>query len=203
MPVGVFKKVRYTKNQTKSMNKLIILAHPSKFGFARKASELYSEASKTAGHSVVTLDLYKEPRQDFLTFEHVKDITPDELKTHYQAEISKADELAFFFPLWWVEAPAILKNFTDNNFSAGFAYKYSKHRPVGLLKGKTAKFFITCDGPLCLYFLIAVPFRMIWQNMIMRFCGIRTTNFVVFDQMRKRNQLYKDKALARIKKLAS
>lgn len=184
------------------MNKLIILAHPSKFGFARKASEVYIETSKATGHNVTVLDLYKEPRQDFLAFEHVKDIASDELKTRYQAEISKANELVFFFPLWWVDAPAILKNFIDNNFTAGFAYKYDKGMPIGLLKGKTAKFFITCDGPLWLYIAIAWPFRMIWQNMIMRFCGIRTTNFVVFDQMRKRNQVYKDKALKKVRELA-
>lgn len=54
-----------------------------------------------------------------------------------------ADELVFVFPIWWGDAPAILKNFIDCNFHSGFAFRYENGRPIGLLKGKSARIIAT------------------------------------------------------------
>jgi NAD(P)H dehydrogenase (quinone) len=40
----------------------------------------------------------------------------DETTKKIQAKITWADELIFIFPIWWGDAPAIVKNFIDCNF---------------------------------------------------------------------------------------
>jgi putative NADPH-quinone reductase len=42
----------------------------------------------------------------------------DPLREHFQQKIAWADRLVFFFPLWWMDAPAILKNFLDMNLTS-------------------------------------------------------------------------------------
>ncbi len=77
----------------------------------------------------------------------------DPLREKHQEQITRADEICFFFPLWWFDCPAILKNWFDVNYTSGFAYKYrsGKAIPEKLLKGKSVRIFVTAGGPSWLY----------------------------------------------------
>ena len=97
------------------MKTLIITAHPSKKGFTHKIARIISEV--TNGEII---DLYNEPVQEFLKFEDIGDIMISEQTKSYQNKISKADILFFIHPIWWGNVPAILKNFCDLVFQAGF-----------------------------------------------------------------------------------
>lgn len=174
------------------MKKLIILAHPSSKGTARKLAEAYLESAKTKGHEVKFIDLYHEPRQEYLTFESVREPVKDALQDAYKAQISWAEEISFFMPMWWMNPPAIMKNFFDVNFSAGFAFKYSpKGQPIGLLNGRSARTFMTCDGPAWIYGLLLMPFRTIW-NLSLKFCGIKVLSFKLYDKVRLRTEAEKN-----------
>lgn len=72
--------------------------------------------------------------QDFLRFEDASDLSMNDKKKRMQEKILWADEIVFVFPIWWGNMPAVLKNFFDVNFSSGFAFKYEKKLPKGLLK---------------------------------------------------------------------
>jgi putative NADPH-quinone reductase len=51
---------------------------------------------------------------DFLRFDDQSDLKqPTSVQRALQAKITDADELVFIFPIWWVNIPAILKNFFD------------------------------------------------------------------------------------------
>lgn len=64
---------------------------------------------------------------DFLRFEEQSDLKqPNTTREALQAKIQAADEMVFIFPIWWVNMPAILKNFFDTVFTSGFAYRYKK-----------------------------------------------------------------------------
>lgn len=71
-----------------------------------------------------------------------------------QEQISRADQLVFIYPIWWYDAPAILKNWFDVNMSSGFAYRYRKNSmiPHQYLRGKTARFFVTAGAPSWLWY---------------------------------------------------
>jgi len=183
------------------MKKLIVLAHPSFKGTARKLAEAYLESAKAKGHETKFIDLYREPRQDYLTFETVREPIKDALQDGYKEQIKWADEISFFMPMWWFAPPAIMKNFFDVNFSAGFAFKYNPNgKPVGLLTGKSGRSFMTSDGPAWLYLLLLLPFRTIW-NLSLKFCGIKVLNFTLYDKVRLRSETEKNQWYQDIKQL--
>ena len=103
-----------------------------------------------------------------------------------KAMISRADELVFVHPVWWGAPPAILKNWIDHIFEAGFAFRYSQGGKVEkLLTEKTAKVFTTCGAPGFIYHLIFFPLKTFWKTALLGFCGIKLTDFVVLGNMDK------------------
>ncbi|MDD2916982.1 MAG: NAD(P)H-dependent oxidoreductase [Candidatus Gracilibacteria bacterium] len=171
------------------MNTLIITAHPSTKGFTHQLAAIYKELSETEGRQVEILDLYTTNlKQDFLRFEDMKEMkTLDETTRKMQEKVDWAEELVFIFPVWWADAPAILKNWIDCNFTAGFAFKYENGKPKGLLAGKTARIFATSGAPGFVYSLFPVNYRILWGMMRLGFCGIKTMSIKVFGKMEELN----------------
>ena len=133
--------------------------------------------------------MYAE-NNDFLRYENQKELGERELSA-YQKKILEAEELVLFFPVWWSSLPAILKNFFDNNFVAGFAYKYNeKWIPEKLLNWKKARVFFTCDWPSWFYafpgsLISGINLKKNLKNSILGFCGIKLEEFHLFGFMRK------------------
>lgn len=184
---------------------LVITAHPSSKGLTHRIAEAYKRGAESVGTEVEILDLYKAEeqgmKQGFLKYENIRETPTDEVKTIMQQKIAAADELVFVHPLWWMGPPAILKNWIDVNFSARFAFRYEARKGfwgtligffagwlvgegkrVGMLKGKTACVFITCDGSFWLYFMMALPFWSIWHFATLYYCGIKMRSFRVMDR---------------------
>lgn len=182
---------------------LIVTAHPSSQGFVHKMAETYSNAAKAKGNPVELLNLYDaQNAQPFLKFETEKEWPQEKLKEMHQ-KISSADELVLCFPVWWGDAPAILKNWVDCNITAGFAYKYTAKGVTKLLTGKTAKILATADAPGIAYSFFLAPMRLSWTKMRLAFCGIKVTEFKVYGTMRKRDEPNRTKILEEIARLAT
>jgi putative NADPH-quinone reductase len=181
---------------------LIVTAHPSSHGFVHKIAETYLEASKKKGNTVEILNLYDvKNAQPFLKFETEK-TWPQEKLQEMQQKIANADEIVLSFPIWWGDAPAILKNWVDCNITAGFAYKYTPKGVNKLLTGKTAKIFATADAPGIFYSFFLAPMRICWTQMRLAFCGIKVTKFKVYGTMRKRDEQNRTKILEKVSRLA-
>lgn len=69
----------------------------------------------------------------------------DPVALRMQEDILWADEIVFVYPMRRYDCPAILKNRFDVNFASQFAYRYKTGSllPHQLLKGKTARIFVT------------------------------------------------------------
>jgi NAD(P)H dehydrogenase (quinone) len=66
-----------------------------------------------------------------------------------QAEVERADCLALIYPVWWNEAPAILKGWFDRILSKGWAYDITADGEFkALLKLKKVVILNTADNPL-------------------------------------------------------
>src|SRR5215213_6020318 len=139
------------------MHILIILANPRQNSFSHQIAEAYKEGAEDAGKTVTLLDLYQTELQlDFLRPESREEFTEQHpIRQELQAMIRRADELVIIHPLWWGGPPAILKNFIDQTFTPGFAYRYVRRRgiprrldiiPKRLLKGRRVRLFVTGDG---------------------------------------------------------
>lgn len=181
---------------------LIITAHPSSQGFTHKIAAAFADGARGKGKTVEILDLYQTNlKQDFLSFEEKSDLTrADPIRTAIQNKINESNELVFVHPMWWMSMPAIMKNFIDINLSSRFAFRYIKGWPLGLLTGKKGHVFITCDGNIWLYYLMALPFRTIWHYGILRFCGVKMVTFKVLGSKIFRDEAYLAKFLKMAKK---
>ena len=181
---------------------LLITAHPSSQGFVHTMAKQYEQVVKKNGGSVEILDLYdSKNRQPFLKFETPKECPQEGLKEMHK-KIINADEIVLSFPVWWGDAPAIMKNWLDCNFTPGFAYKYTAKGVKKLLIGKTAKILATSDAPGIAYSFFLAPMRLTWSKMRLDFCGIKVTHFKVYGKMRKRDKKSRKNILKEVKKLA-
>jgi len=101
------------------MHKLIITAHPNPDGFTHHIAKRFSAVSKKNGHKVRILDLYDDSlRQEFLTLNKKNHPIESKHLIFMQKQITWADQLVFVYPIWWYDAPAILKNWFDVNMSS-------------------------------------------------------------------------------------
>lgn len=172
------------------MQTLIITAHPSAHGFTHQIAMTYHASVVARGATAEVIDLYDSAyRQDFLRFEDVKAWPEDPVREVMQAKISAADEIVLVFPIWWADTPAILKNWIDSNFGAGFAYRYEQGGHVKkLLAGKTARIFVTSDGPSWFYRLFPVRLAWVWGLMRLGFCGVKLRSLDTLDYKRTRSE---------------
>ena len=95
-----------------------------------------------------------------------------------------------------------MKNFWDKNFEARYAYRYIDGRPVGLLKGKSARVFFTSDGPWYYQWLLLNPVKNIWWLARLRFCGIRLKTFKVLGSMHWLDEKSREKFLKKVHAIA-
>lgn len=197
------------------MKTLIIVANPQANSYSHKICDSYREGAAAAGHRVEVLDLYTTHLQlGFLRAETAQEHKKNQaIRGELQAKIKEAREIVFIHPLWWGGPPAILKNFIDQVFTPGFAYKHAKRKawlpdrlnviPQQLLKGRTVRLFVTCDGQRWTNAARMMPYLLTWQFYIFRFTGLKLASFHLFDYMRRRDDLTRAKWLAKVHTIAS
>lgn len=176
------------------MHTLIIKAHPRADGFTHRIALAYKSKMEKSGQSTTILDLCeKENFQDYVTFVDTNRITEDDTTKRMQKLISEADEIVWIFPVWWFDAPAVMKNFWDRNFTSGFAFRYKPNGKVDkLLTGKTTKVFATAGGP---GFIIGFFMGLIWKLGRFGFVWLKPTRFTVFWSFPKRSEEEKQQFL--------
>lgn len=168
------------------MNYLIIVAHPNPNWFAHKISKTIEKTlQKNPDNFVDILDLYNTPlKQDFLVLDESNKCINEPSRELIQQKIARADELIFAFPVWRIDAPAILKNFFDQNMTAWFAYKYIDGKLHKFLTGKRARLFITTWAPKFWYYLgIFLPLYLIWAFGRLWYCWIKLQWITAFNWM--------------------
>lgn len=186
------------------MKTLIITAHPSPTGFTHAIAKVVKEKREEIGGTVEILDLYKtELKQDFLRFENLRTLPEDPTRIAMQDKISSADELVFIHPIWWLAQPAIMKNFLDQNFMPRFAYRYIDGKRVGLLKGKRARVYVTCDAPILIYMLLGFPFVTMWVAGTLIFCGLTVEGFSITRMLTLKTEIQRTAKLEKIRKNAN
>ncbi len=184
------------------MKYLIITAHPSTKGHTKKIAKVFSDTVKKEGSTAEIMNLYtKTWQQDFLQFEDIREGWIDNTVKKIQKKISEADCLVLVFPIWWNDAPAVLKNFFDVNMTPHFAYHYTKRGPVGELN-KRGYIFATADGPRWLYSCWLSPLRLTWVKMRWGFCAVKIKKFTVFGMMRKKTKSDLEKMYDQVERTA-
>ncbi len=197
------------------MRVLILVAHPQKNSFSHKIASAYKDGALAAGHSIDLLDVYTTPLQlGFLKPESkTEHATQQPIREALQAKITNADEIVIIHPLWWGGPPAILKNFIDQVFTPGFAYRPARKKfllpgrlslmPQRLLKGRRVRLFVTCDSQRWTNTLRLMPHLVTWDMYVFRVCGLRLASFHMFDYMKRRDDLTRAKWLAKVRAIGA
>jgi len=159
------------------MNHLVLLTHPNEGGYCADLARGYVEALREAGHAVTFRDLYRAPIPGVLSAEEYQGTRRgeyvDDLKTVHD-DLRAAEVLTFFFPLWWMGFPALLKGWIDRALSYGFAYEMDGETPIPLLHGRQAATVVTMgstradyedDGSIA-------AMEHLWRTHVFGFCGV-------------------------------
>jgi putative NADPH-quinone reductase len=192
----------------RTQNILIVVGHPSARSLSHKLAAAFMRGAMRAGKQVTLLDVYrlspKLPLQDYQDYsEWDKDAR---VREHYQRIIADADKIVFFHPIWWGSMPPLLKNFIDQTFTPGFAFRYRQRRwvpralnvkPDGYLRGKKAHVFITYDGYTLGFLPIGFPFITVWAVPVFYWCGITRMRFTLHQRTRWANKHKRSKWLKR------
>lgn len=107
---------------------------------------------------------------------HMKD---QEYITKAQQKIAWADQLCFFFPVWWGAEPSVLKGLLDRAFTPGFAYeRRSRWNIKGLLNGKKASLYLTSDAPAFYHRRFGGVVSR-WKHEVLGVTGIRLSKTMI------------------------
>lgn len=166
---------------------LLIQGHPRSESLCGSIAREYAAAAEKGGSQIDMLDLPALKFDPILREGYKADqpLEPDLVKA--QRLIRDADHLVFVFPSWWASMPALLKGFLDRVFLPGFAFKYQKKSPLPekLLKGKTARIFITMDAPGWYYrWFNRAPGLRLLKFGTLEFCGVKPVKYNIFGPVR-------------------
>ena len=169
----------------------IIVGHPMKESLSTKLAVAYKKGAEINGAEVKLFNLGDMKFDPILRNGYAKrqDWEPD-LKLAADA-LFWADHWVFITPLWWGDMTALMKGFIDRVFLPGLMYKFHEKSPLPeqLMKGKSARVFITSDSPYLFYrFVIGNPIEKIFKRGILGFCGVNPIRFSYFDQVRNSNE---------------
>ena len=155
------------------------------------------------------MNLYDEQRkQDYMMMDENNKPFDDPKRDIIQEKISWADELVFVFPLWWFDAPAILKNRFDMNMTSKFAYIYKKGGfgllPYRLLKGKSVRVFLTAGSPNRVLWTFGIIIWMTWFFTRIFYVGMRMRSWTTFGKLPvRRSTEEREEMLATVERIAS
>jgi NAD(P)H dehydrogenase (quinone) len=113
------------------MHVYILFAHPSRESFNRAVLDCFTQGLQDAGHSYEIGDLYRmgfEANMDLDQYQREVGLDPavpvsEDVRAE-QEKVNRSDALAFIYPVWWSDCPAILKGWFDRVLTYGYAYFY-------------------------------------------------------------------------------
>jgi NAD(P)H dehydrogenase (quinone) len=143
-------KAAYKLKQEGIMKYLMLYAHPNPSSFNHAIKECVESKLRKEKISFEVRDLYGMKFNPLLSAEDFSLMSKGRISPDIEKEqeyIRKSEILIFIYPIWWFAMPAIMKGYVDRVFSHGFAFRYTKEGPVGLLADKKAVILNTTGGP--------------------------------------------------------
>jgi putative NADPH-quinone reductase len=156
---------------------LLIQGHPDPDPghLCRALEQAYADGAREGGHEVRRVDV---GTLDFPLLRSQRDWEEGSLPPglrQAQEDILWAEHIAFFFPLWLGDMPAILKGFLEQVARPGFAFTREGKNPFGKkgLKGRSARLVVTMGMPAFVYrlFFRAHSVKLLRRS-ILGFVGI-------------------------------
>ena len=186
-------------------NVLVIAGHPDSTSFSSALARAYAQAAENRGATVTHIDLAKLQFDPILrrAYKAEQALEPDLVAA--AAAIKAADHVAWFFPMWWGGAPALVKGFIDRVFTPGYAFRYRGRNqlPEKLLKGRSARLVSSMDSPLAWYALVLRRvLHASFARATLSFVGFSPIRTTMFYEMRFRSAVERERALDKVRRAA-
>ena len=155
---------------------LIVQGHPDggRQHLCHALAAAYADGARSAGHDVDSVEPARLRLPLLVSQEEWESAAPPAVEAAQEA-IRRAQHLAFFYPLWLGDMPAMLKGFMEQVARPGFAIDPSSRNPLhaGLLGGRSARLVVTMGMPALAYRWLygAHSVRLMHRN-ILGFAGI-------------------------------
>ena len=169
---------------------LLIQGHPDAVTphLGHALADAYAHGAESAGHAVRRVPV---AQLDFPLLRSQQAWEQGALPpglVQAQEDITWAQHLVLFFPLWLGDMPALLKGFLEQVARPGFAFKAEGDNPFGKkgLSGRTARVVVTMGMPALLYrwYFRAHSVKNLERN-ILGFVGISPVNETLIGQVDK------------------
>ncbi len=185
------------------MKVLIIYAHPYEGSFNKAILDNTIDGLKHAGHEYELIDLNAEGFNPVLTCEELAKYPEGEYFDpkvgEYLAKIKNAEHLVLIFPIWWGDAPAILKGFFDKVLLKKHTYDFKGNWPQGKLKGRSATVISTMNSPKIFYnFIGKAPIKHTVISGTLKLCGIKPVKWIEFSQVVSASNEKRERMLDRV-----
>ena len=167
---------------------LIIQGHPNEDSHSEMIRENYKIGAEEAGAEVKEIVLRELEFDPVLRKGYTRSAKMEKDILHSRELIKWADHLVFIYPNWWGTYPALFKGFIDKILWPGFAFDFKKGymKWEKLLKGRSARIFVTMANPLWHYQLVTKsPGHKAMRMSTLYYCGIRPVRFTSFGMTNK------------------
>lgn len=113
------------------MNVLLLVAHPCDDSFACALARRAADGLIRAGHSVDTIDLYRDgfraamSRAERIAYDTDEPAIDPQVADHID-RLRRADALVFVYPTWWSGLPAIMKGWLERVMVPGVGFRFDE-----------------------------------------------------------------------------
>ena len=152
--------------------------------FTSVLCQTFNEELERRGHQQTTVDLYQQSFNpvmqggDFNQF--FEKPLPEEIIEFHEL-LRRTDLLAFFYPIWWNDMPAIMKGWIDRVFAKGFAYEVYPEGTKGILPVNKAFLFCTLGNKKeDIHPKLEDAMRVKERHGVLGYCGIQDVEHYFF-----------------------
>jgi NAD(P)H dehydrogenase (quinone) len=178
----------------------LITSHPLPDSFNAQLALAWKKGAESAGATVEHFDATELQFDPVLRGPHIGVEQDEPDLARVRAAIERASHITFLFPTWWANLPGALKALVDRLFLAGWSFRYHKYGyPIGLLKGRSARWVTTMDSPRLWYWLFN---RMALEGSVhygtLRYVGFRPVKKTIIYDARSLGEAARQKWLTRL-----
>lgn len=169
---------------------LLIQGHPDAVTshLCHALADAYAQGAESAGHEVRRVPVAQLDFPLLRSQQAWKEGALPAGLVQAQEDITWAQHLVLFFPLWLGDMPALLKGFLEQVARPGFAFKPEGDNPLGKkgLSGRSARVVVTMGMPALIYrwYFRAHSVKNLERN-ILGFVGISPVNETLIGQVDK------------------
>ena len=152
----------------------LIYGHYDDNSFNAAIKNTFTKTARENGHTVDSVDLYKEKFDPVFAGEE-----PDAIVLNHRKRIEACDTIVLIAPIWNFRMPAIVEGWIDKVLAPPWAFKFKQlvgnyGYPIGNLRNKKAVIFCTYGSPRLAIttFFLNLPIRRLKRG-VFHICGIR------------------------------